>query len=510
MRDPRGTETSDVSTGDEELHATSERYCLGLAVVWSKSPEEIGLILRLFAGEDRFFGRGVRAPQDAKRRVVLEQIRPSFALREGAPFVVTENPLVSREQLRIRNTGARLQVENLGKRPLLDAHGEEHGELTLAPGDVVEVKGQMVFVCVRHKESYPALRSFPTKLIPAFGQPDCHGFVGESFAAWELREHCAFLAARKAHVLLLGPSGSGKEIIARAIHKLSARGKRPLVSRSAATIPASLIDAELFGNIENYPQSGMPARAGLVGEADGSTLFLDEIGELAEELQTRLLRFLDDGGEYQRLGDPKRRTADMRFLAATNRPIDALKHDVAARLKLRLTLPGLAERREDIMPIAFYMLRRATETDAELGLRFFEQWTGGAQPGGKQGAYPRISAELARELVAHNYTAHVRELDALLWCSLTTSPGQQLELTAEVLRELRSAAKDDTEARSEAPSAVFSREQVEAALQKHQWVQEKVWRDLGMTNRYVLKRLVKKFALKRPSMFPPSAEDEPV
>ena len=127
----------------------------------------------------------------------------------------------------------------------------------------------------------------------------------------------------------------------------------------SATLPAGLIDAELFGNVANYPNAGMAERPGLIGEADGSTLFLDEIGELPDALQTHLLRVLDDGGEYQRLGDARRRHADLRLIAATNRPVRQLKHDLAARLRLRVHLPGLNERPEDVPLLARFLLQRA-------------------------------------------------------------------------------------------------------------------------------------------------------
>src|SRR6185369_7117992 len=122
------------------------------------------------------------------------------------------------------------------------------------------------------------------------------------------------------------------------------------------------VDAELFGNVKNYPNPGTPEREGLIGEADGSTLFLDEIGELPVHMQAHLLRVLDRGGEYQRLGDSRAQRADLRVVAATNRPLDALKHDFLARLTLRLEIPSLDERRDDIPLLARHLLRRAAET----------------------------------------------------------------------------------------------------------------------------------------------------
>src|SRR5690606_5383103 len=104
------------------------------------------------------------------------------------------------------------------------------------------------------------------------------GIVGESPAAWALRDELAFVAARDLHVLLHGATGTGKELAARAIHGLGRSAGREMIARNAATLPAGIADAELFGNAKDYPNPGMRERPGLVGAADGSTLFLDELG----------------------------------------------------------------------------------------------------------------------------------------------------------------------------------------------------------------------------------------
>jgi DNA-binding NtrC family response regulator len=402
--------------------------------------------------------------------------------------LVSNNPYVSSRQLRITPDGDSLRIENIGKRALLDGNGVERSVLTLRSGDVCEVKGQFVFLVSQRPAVLPSCRSLSAKSLGNFGGPDTQGLVGESPVAYRVRDTLSFVAARQAHVLLLGPSGAGKEIAARAIHRLSPRAKQSLVARNAATFPESLIDAELFGNQENYPQAGMAARPGLVGEAHGGTLFLDEIGELPEAMQTRLLRFLDVGGEYQRLGDSKRRHADVRMIAATNRPVTALKNDLAARFKLRVTMPGLNERREDIVLIAYHLLARAAREDSEVGERFLDPRTG----------IPRVSPELARRLLSHHYTTHVRELDALLWCALATSGDDELCITPAVLAELTerdpSAPASDVGKRA----LELDRATVQRALVEADWVHEKAWRALGLTNRHVLKRLVRKFGLRRP------------
>lgn len=258
-----------------------------------------------------------------------------------------------------------------------------------------------------------------------------------------------------------------------------------MVARNAATIPSGLADAELFGNVANYPNPGMPDRRGLVGEADGGTLFMDEIGELPEELQAKLLRVLDAQGEYQRLGEARTRKTDMRLIGATNRPVSALKHDVAARFRLRLRVPGLDARREDILLIARHLLRRVAETDPEIAARFFEPVEGVLEP--------RISSSLARALVRHVYRTHCRELDALLWRSIASSPAGLLELTEEMAEDLSPDRVAPISSRRS--PAELTAEQVREALDRVGGVQERAWRELGLANRYVLKRLMAKMGL---------------
>jgi len=196
------------------------------------------------------------------------------------------------------------------------------------------------------------------------------------------------------------------------------------------------------------------------------------------------LRFLDERGEYQRLGDPRRRTADVRVVAATNRPLDELKHDVAARLQLRIQVPSLNERVEDVPLLVRHLLKKIASRDVAIGERFFAQWDG------KEGE-PRVARRLARALVAHRYATNVRELESLLWCSLSTSTGGELELTDELSGMLDVAADTSSQTRRE-----VGPEEIRAALEKHQGVQERVWRELGLQNRYVLQRLIKKYGLK--------------
>jgi DNA-binding NtrC family response regulator len=133
------------------------------------------------------------------------------------------------------------------------------------------------------------------RALHAYGGPDAHGIVGESPAAWDLREQLARAAATDDYVLIQGESGTGKELAAAVLHKGSKRAKGPFVAHNASNFTLSLLDSELYGNSANYPNPGMPARQGLFGSADRGTLFLDEVGECPLEVQAHLLRVLDAG-----------------------------------------------------------------------------------------------------------------------------------------------------------------------------------------------------------------------
>lgn len=465
-----------------------------LVVLYASEPRLVGTVLPFTGrGESRVLGRGERDPADRHPRALPIMQRPG----RNDPAGTFSDPYLSREQLVVTAGVDGVRIENVGKRDLLDSTGRVAQSLDLAPGEVAEVRGRLLLLSVLRPPTLPAARSLG-RGFHSFGDPDAHGFVGEGATAWKLRDSVAFIAARATHVLLLGESGTGKEVVAQAVHELSSRKNKRMVARNAATLPAGLIDAELFGHVANYPNVGMPERPGLVAEADGSSLFLDEIGELSHELSTRLLRVLDDRGEYQRLGDSKLRTSNFRLIGATNRPVATLKGDVAARFRLRLSVPSLNERREDIPLLARHLLRRAALRDPDIGERFLEGWNG------KTGE-PRLSIELVRALAIHSYQTHVRELDLLLWASLASSAGDTAEITPEVLLELDASETrlgTGTGRPGSSPPAprtdtrALDADEVRAAIERAGGVHEKAWRDLGLANRHVLKRLVKKFGLR--------------
>ncbi len=459
---------------------------LSFAIVWSRSePHRVGEIAVPIAedadGEGTLcFGRDTGA-----HALALMRQRPGACVVTGP----LEARGVSRQQWRLQPRRGLLAIENVGRRELIH-NGVSTTRAQARLGDLLEMRDELlVLVVARSRELAP--QPLPPALMPGFGQADEFGLVGESAAAWELRRQLAFAAGRDDHVLLTGPSGSGKELAARAVHALSPRGAARLVSRSAATLPDGLIDAELFGNARDYPHPGMPDRPGLIGAADGSSLFLDEIGEVSHALQAHLLRVID-GGEYHRLGESRVRRADLRVIAATNRDPLALKHDLLARLRLRVRLPGLDKRREDIPLIARHLLRVLAVRDPVVAEHAF--------PSGDLDAEPALTVALVAALVSASYPTNVRELQTRLWDAISRSRGAGLTVESSpalVPPEDDDDVDDDTtdsESGGADPAAVTAA-QVLAALEASSGNRERAWRALGLRSRHQLLRLMRRLGI---------------
>lgn len=442
------------------------KHALGMIVLYGADDiEHIGAwISSAGTGADRpgVLGRGAREGCDGRVRLKAVRQRPGMNI----PLPPFASPSLSRAQLLVRAIGTEaLELTNTG-RCRLALNGEATSAACARAGDVLEVGTQLVLLVASRPKTLQAERP----LVPhPFGEMDAHGYVGESPVAWQLRSEVAFMGPLPGHVLILGQTGTGKEMLARAFHALSGR-RGPLVARNAATFPESLVDAELFGNLRGYPNPGMLERQGLVGTADRGSLFLDEFAELAPAAQAKLLRVLDSG-EYQTLGDSLARRSDFRLIAATNRPEATLRPDLLARFDLRLRAPPLSERREDLPLLVKHLLRRMTETRPELRARVFGE-----------GSWPRLSTAFVSELMRAPFAANVRELRALLWQSVSTSTGGALEWPAEALGTAEVAERVGDETTRE----------LERVLEENDCSIEKSWRALGLTSRYALMRLLRK------------------
>ncbi|MEO7997966.1 MAG: sigma-54 dependent transcriptional regulator [Gemmatimonadaceae bacterium] len=193
--------------------------------------------------------------------------------------------------------------------------------------------------------------------------------VGRSYAIRALLERIDKVANTPARVLITGENGTGKELVARAIHRGSARAKKPFVEVNCAAIPSELIESELFGHMKGSFTGAIADRAGKFEQANGGTLFLDEIGDMSLSAQAKVLRVLQDG-VVTRIGGSKPVQVDVRVLAATNKDVETeiaagrFREDLYYRLNVvPITVPPLRERREDVELLAVYFLQQLAIRD---------------------------------------------------------------------------------------------------------------------------------------------------
>jgi two-component system, NtrC family, response regulator HydG len=206
--------------------------------------------------------------------------------------------------------------------------------------------------------------SEPVRAVPS------GGIVQASPSMRELVESIGLVARSSAAVLILGESGTGKERVARAIHAESSRAKQPFVAVNSSAIPEQLLESEVFGHVRGAFTGATQARRGLLAEAHGGTLLLDEIGDMPIALQPKLLRVLQFG-ETRPVGSDRTGHVDVRIIAATHRDLNLLvkegrfREDLRYRLNvIPLVVPPLRERREDILPLVAQFLQEARERTA--------------------------------------------------------------------------------------------------------------------------------------------------
>ena len=451
-------------------------------------PHRVGEVAFFPLGARLFVGRG---DADVEKFAHFLPQRPGEvpAVDLGQDFL--GGATLSRRQLAVASTGDTLEVEQVGGCRTY-FNGQERPNAVLRPGDTVMLRNEVVLLCVSRPRALPALS--PVRALHAFGEPDAGGIVGESPAAWRLREDLGRAARGPSHVLIQGESGTGKELAAAVIHAMSRRASGPWVSRNASVFTSSLSASELFGNPPNYPNSGMPARKGLLGTADRGTFFLDEIGDCPLDVQAQLLRVMDQG-EYQAVGEAVARRVDVRFVGATNRDESLFRPDFLARFLARVRLPPLRERREDIALLARHFLLRHLGASRELGERFCRKGIGGRLE-------PNVSARLIDELVRRPLPTNARELDGSLLEAVDTSQGDELQLpTSKATTGLPpepAAAGAAQSVRDSARPGVPSREDIVACLEREDGKVARVARRLDV-DRTALYRLMKGYGIDRES-----------
>src|SRR3989475_8339357 len=252
------------------------------------------------------------------------------------------------------------------------------------------------------------------KFFAADRVSDGQEIIGESPALKAALEHVEIVALTDSTVLILGETGTGKELIARAIHNLSPRRDRIFVSANCASIPAGLLESELFGHEKGAFTGAIAREIGRFELANKGTLFLDEVGDIPLELQPKLLRALQEQ-EFERLGSTRTIRVDVRLVAATNRNLgqmaanDQFRNDLYYRLNVfPIVLPPLRERRDDIPRL----------------VRHFAQKV--ARRMGRQ--IETIPAEAMHALVQYPWPGNIRELENVIERAVILSPGTALQV----------------------------------------------------------------------------------
>jgi len=266
-----------------------------------------------------------------------------------------------------------------------------------------------ILVTLRNAIGHLALREENARLREVVEQT--YEIVGRSFAVRALIETIDRVAATEARVLITGENGTGKELVARALHRQSRRAGGPFVEVNCAAIPSELIESELFGHMKGSFTGAVQDRAGKFEQADGGTLFLDEVGDMSLAAQAKVLRVLQDG-EVTRIGGAKPRKVDVRVLAATNKRLEEeiadgrFREDLYYRLNVvPVVVPPLRERRDDI-PV--------------LIQHFLDQFA-------PQGATARgMERAAADRLAALDWPGNIRELRNTMERLLILSRGPQI------------------------------------------------------------------------------------
>ena len=343
-----------------------------------------------------------------------------------------------------RESGQRERVLHLHHTP----KGEEYVNIELSP--LRDASGAQAYFVERMEP-----------LQVAQGQPDAQSLIGRAPAFQRMLALVARVAPSQAAVLLLGESGSGKELVAQAVHQASTRAHQSLVVVDCSSLPENLFESELFGHERGSFTGATASKGGLVEAASGGTLFLDEVGDIPLSMQVKLLRLLESG-TYRRVGSTELRHADIRVVAATHRDLDAMvlegrfREDLYYRIStFPIHLPALRERREDIALLADSLLQRVA---------------------------PKRRLSLAPDALAllqtHNFPGNVRELRNLLERATLLCDGDVIQ-QVHVLQSLQTGRKPMA-----APKTTLQR-----ALASHTGSRAELAAALGISERSLYRKI---------------------
>lgn len=331
---------------------------------------------------------------------------------------------------------------------------------------------------LEHHRLLEEVRALRSMLDQKFG---FESIIGRSKPLLRVLEQAARAAQSKATVLIRGETGTGKELLARAIHANSSRRARPFVVINCGAIPKDLIESELFGHVRGSFTGAVAHKLGRAEAADEGTLFLDEIGELSPSLQVKLLRLVQEG-EIEKVGSPTSRKVDVRIIAATHRNLEALLEDGQFREDLYyrisvipLDLPPLRERGEDIAELAEFFFLRCREKHARRDLV--------------------LPPALLPYFTSWHWPGNVRELENVIERLVVLAPGPEITVN-DLPEHLRGARRPAGSLDLDIPPQGVSLEAVERhlilqALRRAGWNQSQAARLLDISRKTLIYRMEK-------------------
>ena len=346
----------------------------------------------------------------------------------------------------------------------------------LKTGQVLEVDGEVVGgietltdISQLIGDRAEAFCATPQTRALAANEEPTRRMIGASPCMDSVRALAQRAAESDVSVLILGESGTGKELLAEAIHAQSPQTKRPFVRVDCASLSETLLESELFGHSKGAFTGAVAQRQGRFEQADGGTIFLDEIGDVTPHVQKKLLRFLQSR-EFERVGENQTRRVDVRIVSATHRDLRAMvqqglfREDLYWRLSaFPIELPPLRQRQDDIILLAEHFLARHWQQPSPV---------------------PRLGREVRRLLSAHHWPGNCRELENVLWYAATLARGDELEpkhLPPHFGLNSPAESGDDAQA-------------LLAALERCKWNRSKTAAMLGVS-RVTLWRRIQKFGL---------------
>lgn len=294
------------------------------------------------------------------------------------------------------------------------------------------------------------------------------GIVGKSKLLQKVMNQIDMVAPTNASVLIHGESGTGKELVARELHYKSVRKDKPMIKVNCASFPKELFASEFFGHAKGAFTGAHSAREGRFGAANGATIFLDEVGEIPLELQSKLLRVIQEG-EYERVGEDKTRKVDIRIIAATNRDLEKevkagrFREDLFFRLNVfPITVPPLRERKEDIAILAEHFLTKILQEMNKPKLR--------------------ITNRDMEHLKQHDWPGNIRELQNIIERAVISSKSDKLMLNmcaTKTSDEEQEMPCDTEKVYTESEMNTFQKKNTLAALKKCNW---KIYGEDGAAN----------------------------